>query len=233
MFGELLESRARSRRNRGGAVASVIGHTLLIALAVVSTRTQLGARAPVERVIPLPVLNPPAPRPNDPTPSPSRAPSTPAPATLSTPIISIPNIVLPGIPPVDITRSPATVIGWQSDGPSLTTSIGTGSPVGGSDDGIPFAPGVDKPAIALAGNPTPRYPDILRRANVRGEVVIQVVIDTTGRADMASLRVLSSDHQLLTDAVLAALPRARFLPAESAGRKVRMWAVQSFVFETR
>ena len=232
MFGELLESRARRRRNRGGTVASVVGHAALIALAVLSTRSQLGARVPVERVIPLPVLNPPAPRPSDPAPVPVRAATT-TPAAPVMPIITMPDIVPTDIPPIDITRSSAIVIGSQFDGPPLSSGIGTPSAGRGSDDGIPFAPGVDKPAIALPGNPTPRYPDILRRANVRGEVVIQVVIDTTGRADMSSVRVMSSDHQLLTDAVLATLPRARFLSAESGGRKVRMWAVQSFVFETK
>ena len=231
MFGELLESRAQRRRNRGGTVASVIGHTALIALAVMSTRTPLGARVPVERVVPLPVLNSPAPRPGDP--APARSPAPTAPVAPAAPIVTVPDIILPGIPPVDISRSPATVIGSQFDGSSLTTGLGTNAVAGGDEGGIPFAPGVDKPAIAMPGNPTPHYPEILRRASVRGEVVIQVVIDTTGRADMGSVRVLASDHQLLTDAVLAALPRARFLPAESSGRKVRMWAVQSFVFEVR
>lgn len=233
MFGELLESRAQRRRSPGSAVASIVGHTVLIALAVVGTRSQLGARVPIERVMPLPVLNPPVTRPADPAPAPARRATTGSPSAPTAPPLSMPDVVLPGIPPIDLARSTATVIGSQFDGGPLMSGVGIGTPGAASGDGIPFAPGVDKPAIALPGNPTPRYPDILRRANVRGEVMIQVVIDTTGRADMSSVRVLSSDHQLLTDAVLAALPRARFLSAESAGRKVRMWAVQSFVFETK
>jgi hypothetical protein len=47
------------------------------------------------------------------------------------------------------------------------------------------------------------------------------------------LRARPPDHRLFVEAVLASLPRARFLPAEAGGRKVRMWAVQSFVFEVR
>jgi protein TonB len=146
--------------------------------------------------------------------------------------VPFPVIVPDEIPTIDLTRSAAAGIEFgPRDAGAFNT--GSGDPALGSGDGIPFAAGVDKPALALHGNPTPRYPDILRRANVGGEVVIQVVIDTTGRADVGTARVLSSDHELLTNAVLATLPAARFLPAESGGRKVRMWAVQSFVFEVK
>lgn len=232
MFVELLESRAKPVRNRAGAIASVVGHGVFIALAVAATRSPLIARGPTERVVALPVLNPPSPpRPSEPA-EPMRTPVLSTPGTSAPLMVAVPVIVLPGIPPIDLTQAPATGIEWRSDGRGLSPGITTRAP-GGSDDGIPFAPGVDKPAIALAGNPAPRYPEILRRANVRGEVVVQVVIDTTGRADMTTLRVMSSDHPLLTDAVLAVLPRARFLSAETGGRKVRMWAVQSFVFEVK
>jgi protein TonB len=232
MFGELLESRAKRARNHSGAVVSVVGHALFITLAVVATRKPLVATSPAERVYRLPVLETPvpvAPRPEDRsarTTGPS-TPSVPAPLPFVPPVI-----VLPGIPPVDLTAPPATGLAWPSEGPAVKGGIvPRGSAEG--EAGIPFATGVDKPAIALSGNPSPRYPEALRRAAVRGEVVIQVVIDTTGRADMGTVRVMSSDHALLTSAVIDALPRARFLPAETGGRKVRMWAMQSFVFEVR
>ena len=227
MFGELLESRAKPVRNRGGAVVSVVGHTVLIGLAVIATRGQLDARRPVEREIVLPILHLGPRLPEQTTQTRSSTTSTPSPLTAPRFVFS--DITLPGLPPIDLTGAHAPDVEWRSDragasGQTTPTSSGPG-------DGIPFAAGVDKPAIALAGNPSPRYPDVLRRASIRGEVVVQVVIDTTGTADMSTLRVVSSDHPLLTDAVVAVLPRARFLPAETGGRKVRMWAVQSFVFE--
>jgi protein TonB len=141
-------------------------------------------------------------------------------------------IPLPDLPTFDSPRQPVTGIEWSTDRVGVPTGIVTNGG-GGSEDGIPFAPGVDKPALARAGNPSPRYPDVLRRANVTGEVVVQVVVDTTGLADMSTLRVLSSAHPLLTEAVRATFPRARFVPAETGGRKVRMWVVQSFVFELK
>ncbi len=235
MFGELLESRARRVRNRGGAVASVIGHTLFIAGAVAATRSPAIATRPVERVVPLPVLTTPAPA-SPVSPAIPRRPSTQTAAPTQTlrPIpTTIPPITLPIIDDANVNTSLPTEIGWSSDAPSIRGGIMPGAGAGTVGDGIPFAHGVDKPAIALSGNHAPRYPEILRRARVNGEVVVQVVIDTAGRSDMATLRVMSSTHPLLTDAVINALKGARFLPAESGGRKVRMWAVQSFVFEVK
>jgi TonB family protein len=235
MFGELLESRAKRVRNRGGTVASAIGHGLFIALAVAATRSPLIARGPAERVVPLPVLTPaaPAPTPNQPAPS--------APTSRTSPSVPLPPrpidvvfapVEIPDGITTDLVGAAVEGIAWRSDNAgALTGTAGNAGSGVGTD--IPFAEGVDKPAMAISGNPAPRYPDILRRANVAGEVVIQVVIDTTGRADMSTVRVVSSAHTLLTDAVLAVLPKARFLPAETRGRKVPMWAVQSFVFEVR
>jgi protein TonB len=232
MFGELLESRVKRVRNRGSAVVSMVAHTMFIGLAVMATRHSLSARAPDERVIALPML-PPTEQPHRTAPvEPARTaapaqPQLPAPLTTAVPVI-----VPDEIPAIDLGAPARVGIEWRTTSPGLGVGD-TLSTLRESGDGIPFAPGVDKPAIALAGNPSPRYPDILRRAGVKGGVVIQVVIDTTGRADMTSVKIISSDHPLLTDAVLEVLPRARFLAAEAGGRKVRMWAVQSFVFEVR
>jgi protein TonB len=220
-------------RNRGGAVVSVIGHMLFIGLTVMATRESLNARGPEEeRLVPLPVL-PPTDQPRRPvTSAPQRTPAPSRSDLPAAPAMQVPVIIPDHIPDIDLGAPARGGIEWRTD--ERPGGIGIPSnAAGGLEDGIPFAPGVDKPAIAHAGNPSPRYPDILRRGAVRGIVVVQVVIDTTGRADMGSVRIVSSDHPLFTDAVLQALPRARFLPAESAGRKVRMWAVQSFVFEVR
>ena len=58
----------------------------------------------------------------------------------------------------------------------------------------------------------------------------QFVVDTTGRADMSTLRILQSDHQLFSDAVRQVLPKLRFIPAEVGGTKVRQLVQQPFRF---
>ena len=235
MFGELLESRARRPRNRAGVIASIAGHVAMMALAVIATRTQLTARVPDERIVPLPVLHP-APQPS--APSPAKTTARPAPTPSAPPLgpVIVPPISVPeGITPVDPVDIPIPMPGeweWTPRSSAAGGDRASASP-GGAEDGIPFASGVDKPAMALAGNPAPRYPEILRRNGVRGEVTVEVVVDTTGRARVSTLRIVSADHPLMADAVRDAIVRARFLPAEVSGRKVQMWVRQSFVFEVR
>ncbi len=47
---------------------------------------------------------------------------------------------------------------------------------------------VEKQVSPYPGNTAPRYPDMLRSANVEGEVLAQFVVDTTGRADMSHVQ---------------------------------------------
>ena len=234
MFGELLESRAKRARNRGAMIASLVGHGVFITLAVLATRTQLTARVPDERVVPLPVLPPDPPR-HPPVPAPAlplRSPGRPVIGPVIVPPLVIPDVILPVDPQVEIPLPDPTDWEW---GPRVRgdTSSRASTSTPGVDDAIPFASGVDKPAMALPGNPAPHYPEVLRRTGVHGEVTVEVVVDTTGRAQMESLRIVASDHPLMTEAVRSALARARFLPAETGGRRVRMWIRQTFVFEMR
>jgi len=56
------------------------------------------------------------------------------------------------------------------------------------------------------------------------------VVDTTGRADVASFKVIRTTHELFATAVKNALPRMRFIPAEVGDRKVRQLVQQPFSF---
>jgi protein TonB len=67
----------------------------------------------------------------------------------------------------------------------------------------------------------PRYPSSLRDAGVQGRVVVQFVVDTLGRAEMAELQVVETPHALFVESVRAALSHYRFSPGEAGGRKVR------------
>ena len=82
----------------------------------------------------------------------------------------------------------------------------------------------------VPGTGSPRYPDILRSASVEGEVLAQFVVDTTGRVEVATFKVIRKSHDLFEAAVRSALPNMRFLPAEVGGRKVKQLVQQPFVF---
>jgi periplasmic protein TonB len=89
---------------------------------------------------------------------------------------------------------------------------------------------VEKPVRQAPGSAVPRYPDTLRVAKVAGEVVVAFVVDTTGLAEVNSLKILKSTNALFAEAVKVALPDMRFIPAMIGGRKVRQLVQQPFVF---
>jgi protein TonB len=89
---------------------------------------------------------------------------------------------------------------------------------------------VEKPVVPAPGSTSPRYPDMLRQAGVEGEVLAQFVVDTTGRAEAGSLKILKSSHDLFIQSVKNALPQMKFIPAEVGGRKVKQLVQQPFTF---
>jgi beta-lactamase regulating signal transducer with metallopeptidase domain len=90
-----------------------------------------------------------------------------------------------------------------------------------------------RPAARYPHNPTPLYPDSLQEAHVPGTVMVQFVVDTTGRVDMTTFKVLTSDNGLFTESVRAILPRQRFYPAEVGGRPVKELVQEPYVFAFR
>ena len=79
---------------------------------------------------------------------------------------------------------------------------------------------VDEPPALLAG-PPPVYPELLRAAGIRGRVVLQVVVDTLGRAERA-VTVVESSNRGFDAAALAYVREARFRPGRVRSRAVRV-----------
>ena len=90
---------------------------------------------------------------------------------------------------------------------------------------------VEKPVVPAPGGCYPRYPEELRHGGVTGEVNVQYIVGTDGRAEPETFKVLRSAHAGFTEAVREALPCMRFRPAELHGRKVRQLVQQPFSFD--
>ncbi len=75
--------------------------------------------------------------------------------------------------------------------------------------------------VAYDPPPIPRRlpPGVVGRDG-KAEVHIKVVVDTLGRANMRTFRVVRSTHPKLTASVRSAVARWRFRPAEIGGCKV-------------
>jgi TonB family protein len=91
---------------------------------------------------------------------------------------------------------------------------------------------VDTPAGLIAGTAVPEYPDSLRRLGVDGKVIVELVVNVDGNLDPASLNLVSSTHQLFTDAVQQSLASAKFRVATLRSRPVRQVLQVPFVFKT-
>ena len=89
---------------------------------------------------------------------------------------------------------------------------------------------VEKQVSPFSSNSPPRYPDMLRSANVEGEVLAQFVVDTLGRADMKTFYVLRATHPDFVTAVRDAVPHFRFSPASIGDRLVRQMVQMPFQF---
>ena len=74
------------------------------------------------------------------------------------------------------------------------------------------------------------HPDILRQAGIEGRVLVQFVVDTSGAADSASVRVLSSSHRLFERPARAAMATCRYRPGRRGGQAVRVRMVQPVNF---
>ena len=76
----------------------------------------------------------------------------------------------------------------------------------------------------------PMYPKALLDGGVEGSVEAEFVVDTTGRVDLATVRILDSSHEDFSASVQAALAGALFRPAWRNLRKVRQLVHQRFSF---
>ena len=222
----LLESAGHPRRGSAGWTAmSTIAHTSLIAAAAI-----LGASDAVRRVAapePEPIIYAaPAPTVTAPAaPMPGTTNPVPGPA-----IVTIPDVRLPryDAPLPDLPSSPAhDVFGSPLTGPPATSRAST---PGSGEPGVYLEHGVDRAVVPLAGNRQPDYPAILRSAGVQGEVLVRFVVDTNGRVETPSVRIISATHALFGDAVKRWLSRNRYAPAEVAGEKVRQMVEQRVGF---
>ncbi|MBW7932710.1 MAG: energy transducer TonB [Gemmatimonadaceae bacterium] len=91
---------------------------------------------------------------------------------------------------------------------------------------------LDRPAALTPGSKAPRYPNELRKANVTGSVLAMFVVDTSGRPDVASLKIVRATHPEFVDAVRESLPGHKFLPALVGDRPVRQLVQVRYRFAT-
>jgi periplasmic protein TonB len=234
MFNNLLESKPKKEKRGGGTVASIVMHSVLVGLAVYATANAAiqNEKPKQEKIgfVETPKDEPPPPKDEPPPPPPPdivAAPPPPKGFQVLTAPVEIPDV----IPDIDLSKKVTDENDFSGKGVAggVAKGVEGGKAVVQSDQPY-FEFQVEKPVVPAPGSTSPRYPDMLRQAGVEGEVLAQFVVDTTGRAEAGSLKILKSSHDLFIQSVKNALPQMKFIPAEVGGRKVKQLVQQPFTF---
>jgi protein TonB len=228
MFDNLLETKPKKPKTAKGMAISIVVHIILGGGAVYGTLQAKEAyeKPKAEKVdfIDMKKDEPPPPETKEaPPPEIIAAPPPPKGFQVLTAPIKIPDV----LPEIDLSKKVTDEADFSGKGVVGGIAKGVGN---GPADQVYFEFQVEKQVSAVPGTTNLRYPDMLRSANVEGEVLVQFEVDTLGRADLSKFKVLKSSHDLFTNSVKNALGQMRFYPAEIGGRKVRQLVQQPFNF---
>ncbi len=212
MLGHLIESGPRRRGTPGlrGPTVSLAVHSLLLFGAIVATRHSDFVFKDRPRVDTLVTYQPVPRRPT------IKMPDQPVvgPLTLPDAPVTVPMF----IPPIDSTVViDSTTVGraW-AEPPALTL----GPPVPDAST-VLLNDQVDEPPTVISP-PVVEYPDLLRQAGIEGTVVIEAVIDTAGRVEPGSVKVLRSSNHAFEASARAAILGSIYRPGRVGGRLVRV-----------
>ena len=233
MFENLIETKPKKPKTLKTMALSVVIHAVLITGAVWGTLQAKEAieKPKAEKVEFVDMKKDEPPPPEDKPPPPPEivaAPPPPKGFQVLTAPIKIPDV----LPEIDLSKKMTDEADFSGKGVAggIAKGVVGGTPQKIDENQTYFEFQVEKQVSPYPGNPAPRYPDMLRSANVEGEVLAQFVVDTTGRAEMSTFKVLKSTHDLFTNAVKASLPNMKFYPAEVGGKKVKQLVQMPFQF---
>lgn len=214
MFDVLIESKKKSQKGRaaGMSVVSLIVHTLVIAGAVYATLTAGETDDSMKVDTALVYINPEQQQ---------KQPEQPPPPQLDVPLKGFQTVVAPTNIPTDI---PPVNLQEHFD-PKDFSGVGV---EGGVAEGIvPTADAVlsvdvvqEKPE-RLAG-PPPVYPPLLQQAQIEGTVMVQAIIDTMGRVEPNSVKVISTANPGFNESAKQTVLKSLFRPARVYGKAVRV-----------
>jgi protein TonB len=223
LFNNLLESKPQKQKSLGSSTFSLVFHTLLIYGAVQATLQATQEKEKIEEKVSFVDVKKDEPPP--PKPPPQEAPPPPQSFQVLTAPVNIPNV----LPDIDLTAKLTNEADFTGKGVQ-SAKANTGPVAKPEGDQPYFEFMVEKPVSEASNTQRPRYPDILKSAGVEGNVNAQFVVDTTGRVEINTFKVLSTSHALFESAVRSALSGMRFIPAEVGGKRVRQLVQQPFVF---
>jgi len=215
-----------------GTLMSLALHVVLIYAAVMATQT--GAEMLSEDIKDTTMIflteqpDEPEPEPEPEEPPPQQIVNlNPPPKGFQT--VTAPVDIPTDIPPIDLTErfDPRDFSGEGVEGGVFSGVVGGTGPVDLTQTFLEAA--VDEPPERLSG-PSPRYPEMLRQAGIEGHVTLEFVIDTTGRVEASSIKVLASTNRAFEAPAKDVIRRSTYRPGRVRGVAVRVLVQQSIGF---
>jgi protein TonB len=210
----LIESRRRtsSKRLFGVGFASLAIHTAMIVAVVYATLHAAPSDTHVRMDTTVVLL----------APQEQRKPADLPPVRLVDALKGFQTIAVPAqipsdIPPVDLQQrfDPKDYSGSGIEGGRANGVVVSGNEV--------YAEALVEERPALLSAPPPVYPALLKQAGIQGRVMLRAVIDTTGRVEPASVRIMKSPNPAFDQATKDWVLKALFRPARLHGRGVRVF----------
>ncbi len=227
---ELALSKPKRQSRAPRTIVSTLIHAVLIYLAVIATMDAGETSGHVATDTSFVFLA----ASQDPTPEPEPEDAPVATVTLNAPPKGFQTLTAPIDVPVEI---PTIDFGQRFDPRDYSGRGVEGGAFGGVEGGtgpvdaqqVFRAELVDEKPEWLGGPPL-EYPNALRQAGVEGHVILEFVIDTTGRADSTTLRVIEATHDAFITPARKTILGGGFRPGRVRGTKVRVLAQQRLDF---
>jgi len=213
VFDVLIESKRKktTKKSFGVGVVSLTVHTVIIAAAVYATLNAGQTDNTVKVDTAMVFIDQ----------QQQQKPPEQQPVQLDVPLKGFQTVVAPeviptNIPPVNLQEKfdPKDYSGTGVEGGLATGIVPTGNEV--------FMEAIVEEKPSVLSGPQPQYPELLRQAGIQGRVMVQAIIDTTGRAEPPSLKVISSPNPGFDQPAKTYVLKALFRPARVHGRAVRV-----------
>lgn len=212
MFDNLIESKKKSNRRKvfGVGFVSLTIHTAVIAAAVIATLNAGQTDNSVRVDTALVFIDQ----------QQQQKPPEQQPVQLDVPLKGFQTVVAPDVIPTNL---PPVNLNEKFDpkdysGSGVEGGLGSGMVIGNE---VFMEAIVEEKPERLSGPPFV-YPELLKQAGIQGRVIVQAVIDTLGRAEPNSIKVLQTPNPGFEQSAKNLVLKSLFRPARVHGRAVRV-----------
>ena len=142
-------------------------------------------------------------------------------------------VPIPSVPDLQSIHVPVTAL---PSGAFMTPLVPMWSPsvtAAGAGRGDTWAAALGQEGPEVLTGPIPTYPELLRQAGIQGRVLLEAVVDTTGRVSADSILVVFTTNPAFVAPARQALVSTLFRPAMVGGRPMRMWVRVPYEFTIR